>query len=56
MGAFFLYNLALNIAILSGTMLGPFLANWTGLREALLIVFALRVGVGSVGLVELVML
>ncbi len=41
-----LYNLVLNIAILSGTMLGPFLAGWTGLREALLIVFALRVGSG----------
>jgi MFS family permease len=41
-----LYNLALNVAILSGTMLGPFLANWTGLREALMIVFVLRVGSG----------
>lgn len=41
-----LYNLALNVAILSGTMLGPFLANWTGLREALLVVAALRVGSG----------
>jgi MFS family permease len=41
-----LYNLALNVAILSGTMLGPFLADWTGLREALLVVCALRVGSG----------
>jgi MFS family permease len=38
-----LYNICLNIATLMGTMLGPVLANITGLREALFIVFALRV-------------
>jgi MFS family permease len=38
-----LYNLALNVAVLSGTMLGPVLAELTGLREALFVMFALRV-------------
>ena len=37
-----LYNLALNLATLSGTMLGPYMAGWVGLREALLIVAGLR--------------
>jgi MFS family permease len=41
-----LYNLALNVATLSSTMLGPFLAEGVGLREALLIIAALRVGSG----------
>jgi MFS family permease len=41
-----LYNLALNMAMLCGTMLGPLLAGGVGLREALLIIFALRVGSG----------
>ncbi|NJN93010.1 MAG: MFS transporter [Anaerolineales bacterium] len=41
-----LYNLALNMATLIGTMLGPFLADWVGLRTALFIIAALRVGSG----------
>ncbi|MDX1524119.1 MAG: MFS transporter, partial [Anaerolineae bacterium] len=41
-----IYHLALNIAALLGTMLGPLLAEITGLREALLIVFVLRLGSG----------
>jgi MFS family permease len=41
-----IYHLALNIATLLGTMLGPALADITGLREALLIVFVLRLGSG----------
>ncbi|MDH3675057.1 MAG: hypothetical protein OES12_06155, partial [Anaerolineae bacterium] len=41
-----LYNLALNMAILCGTMLGPLLAAETGLRGALIIVGILRVGSG----------
>jgi MFS family permease len=41
-----IYNLALNVAILSSTMLGPLLADVTGLREALFLVAVLRVGSG----------
>jgi MFS family permease len=41
-----LYNLALNIATLSGTMLGPLMADLLGLREALFLMFILRVGSG----------
>jgi predicted MFS family arabinose efflux permease len=41
-----LYNLALNVATLSSTMLGPLLADVVGLREALFIIAALRVGSG----------
>ncbi len=37
-----LYNIALNIATLTGTMLGPLLSNIVGLREALFIIFAVR--------------
>jgi MFS family permease len=37
-----LYNLALNIAVLSGTMLGPLMGELIGLRAALLIMFGLR--------------
>jgi MFS family permease len=40
------YNMALNIAILFSTMLGPYLAEWVGLREALIIIGILRVGSG----------
>jgi MFS family permease len=43
---FAIYNLSLNIATLSSTMLGPLLADVTGLREAIFIVFLLRVGSG----------
>lgn len=43
-----LYNLALNIATLSGTMIGPLMANLVGLREALFIMFALRVASGLI--------
>jgi len=41
-----IYNLILNVAILSGTMLGPVLANVFGLREALLLVVILRAASG----------
>jgi MFS family permease len=41
-----LYNLALNIATLSGTMLGPLMGDLIGLREALFLMFILRVGSG----------
>ena len=41
-----LYNLALNMAMLCGTMLGPLLADGVGLREAMVITFILRVGSG----------
>lgn len=41
-----LYNLALNVAMLVGVMLGPPLASSLGLREALLVTALLRVGSG----------
>jgi MFS family permease len=41
-----MYNLSLNIATLSGTMLGPVFADLIGLREAMLAIFLLRVGSG----------
>jgi hypothetical protein len=41
-----LYNLSLNIATLSGTMLGPLLADMSGLREAMFIVAGIRFLVG----------
>jgi MFS family permease len=37
-----LYNMALNIAMLSGTMLSPSVADIIGLRETLLLAFILR--------------
>lgn len=40
------YNLAFNAALLGGTLLGPFLGDWLGLREALLLVFVLRTSSG----------
>ena len=40
------YNLALNIAMLSATMLGPLLVDVFGLRETLLVVTLLRMGSG----------
>ena len=40
------YNTALNVAILLSTMLGPFLADLVGLREALIVVSILRLGSG----------
>jgi predicted MFS family arabinose efflux permease len=43
-----LYNLALNVATLSGTMLGSLLADVTDLRTTLFIIAALRVGSGLV--------
>lgn len=43
-----LYNMALNIATLSGTMLGPVLAGAVGLREALLLMAAARLFSGLV--------
>jgi MFS family permease len=39
-----LYNMALNVAMLSGTMLGPATADIIGIREALLLAFVLRLG------------
>lgn len=41
-----LYNLALNVATLSSTMLGPLLSEWVGLREALFLVVLLRLASG----------
>jgi MFS family permease len=41
-----LYNICLNIAVLSGTMLGPVMGEWLGLRLALIIMFGLRVAAG----------
>jgi MFS family permease len=43
------YNLAANITLLAGAMLGPLIAGWTGLLVALLIVAGVRV-VSSVAL------
>jgi predicted MFS family arabinose efflux permease len=36
------YNLALNAGILAGSLAGPVLMYWVGIRPALLIGFALR--------------
>jgi MFS family permease len=36
------YNLAMNLALLGGAMLGPVMAGWTGLFEAMLVVAGLR--------------
>jgi predicted MFS family arabinose efflux permease len=41
-----LYNVTLNLAVLSSTLLGPLLGDWIGLREALLASAALRVASG----------
>lgn len=41
-----IYNLALNVAMLTSTMLSPFLADAIGLRTALLIAFVLRLAAG----------
>lgn len=41
-----IYNLALNAATFSSTMLGPVMADLMGLREALFIIFVLRIGSG----------
>lgn len=38
-----LHNVALNLGILSGSLLGPALGNWFGLQEALLLSAGLRV-------------
>ena len=40
------YNLSLNLAVLGGVMFGPFLADFMGIREALLVVALLRAGSG----------
>jgi MFS family permease len=37
-----LYNMALNVAVLSGTLLSPSVANIIGLRETLILAFVLR--------------
>jgi MFS family permease len=37
-----IYNLSLNVATLFGTILGPVLADFIGIRAALLLIFALR--------------
>ena len=37
-----LYNLALNVAMLGGTLLGPLMAEVIGIREALFIIVGLR--------------
>jgi predicted MFS family arabinose efflux permease len=38
------YNIALNLAILLGTMLGPLLAAWFDIQTALILIFFLRLG------------
>lgn len=43
-----LYNLALNGATLAGTMLGPMLGDWIGMREALVLIAILRLVSGAV--------
>jgi MFS family permease len=37
-----LHNMALNLGVLAGSMLGPVVAGWVGLREALLLAGVLR--------------
>ncbi|MEW5960431.1 MAG: MFS transporter [Chloroflexota bacterium] len=37
-----IYNLILNVATMAGTMLGPALSHWLGIRQALLLIFVLR--------------
>jgi MFS family permease len=41
-----LYNMALNVAMLSGTMLSPYIADVIGLPEALILAFGLRLAGG----------
>lgn len=41
-----LHNLALNLGILVGSLLGPLLAEWLGLRDAILLSSFLRLGAG----------
>lgn len=41
-----LHNLALNLGILVGSLIGPFLADFTGIKEALLIAGILRFSAG----------
>jgi len=43
-----LHNLALNLGILAGSLLGPLLSQWLGLREALYIASGLRLAAGIV--------
>jgi len=40
------HNLALNIGVLGGSLLGPLIASWLGLREALLVNAGMRVFAG----------
>jgi predicted MFS family arabinose efflux permease len=37
-----LHNMALNLGVLAGSLLGPVVAGWVGLREALLLAGVLR--------------
>jgi predicted MFS family arabinose efflux permease len=37
-----LHNMALNLGVLAGSLLGPVVAGWVGLREALLLAAGLR--------------
>jgi MFS family permease len=41
-----LFNLAVNFGMLAGSLLGPALAEWLGLREALMVSAALRLAAG----------
>jgi predicted MFS family arabinose efflux permease len=41
-----IYNLILNVAMLSGTMLGPLMADAIGIREILYAAAALRIASG----------
>jgi predicted MFS family arabinose efflux permease len=43
-----LHNIALNLGILGGSLLGPLLGSWAGLRPTLLLAAGLRVISGIV--------
>jgi MFS family permease len=46
-----LHNLAMNVGILAGSLLGPLLADWLGLREVMFAIAGLRVAAGVVLLI-----
>ena len=43
-----LYNLAVNVGILAGSLLGPAVGDWLGLRNALWFTFVMQVLAGLV--------
>jgi predicted MFS family arabinose efflux permease len=46
-----LHNLVMNLGILIGALLAPFVAEWIGLRDALLAAAGLRIIAGVVLLI-----